>query len=285
MTFRMRTKRFTLLELLIVISIIAVLAALLLVGVQSARARAKGSQCANNLKQLSQYAMQYRNNNANHWCSGDSVGNTRNPIVPYVYSLGMEGMLPGEYKALASKSASFLRCPSVGFKAEPEVNPDNPTWDDWFNFQAYPSIYNDDSAGASSWHRSLIPFNNNKIRRGGDYGTAASALIDLPYSNIIWFSDGIRPDADQKRQRMSARLLCRYETGKTEYSRPYAVHSGKMNIVSTAGNVVQVEPEELHKEYYAPTFGPMSNPYGGAYCGRVQTFVSPDDIADIRKLE
>ena len=285
MLSRTRVKRFTLLELLVVISIIAILAALLLAAVQSARSRSQASQCASNLKQLSQCALQYRNNNANHWCSGDSVGNTRNPVVPYVYSLGVEGILPGEYKALISKGESFLRCPSVGFKAEPEVNPDNPTWNDWFNFQAYPSIYNDDCAGSSSWHRSLIPFNNNKVRRGGELGAAASALIEVPPSNILWFSDGIRPDADPAKQRMSARLMCRYETGKTEYSRPYAVHSGKMNIVSTAGNVTQVEPEELHKDYYAPTFGPLSNAYGGVHCFKVQTYVSPDNIADIRKLE
>ena len=278
-------KKFTLLELLIVIAIIAVLAALLLTAVQSARSRAQASQCNSNLHQLAKYAMQYRNNNANHWCSGDSVGNTRNPVVPYVYSLGVEGILPNDYKALTAKAESFLRCPSVGFKAEPEVNPDQPSWENWFNFQAYPSIYNDDCAGSSSWHRSLIPFNNSKIRRGGELGAAASSLIEVPPSNILWFSDGIRPDADPAKRRMSARLMCRYETDKREYSRPYAVHSGKMNIVSTAGNVLQVEPEELHKDYYAPTFGPMSNSYGGAYCFKVQTFVSADDPADIRKLQ
>ena len=278
-------KRFTLLELLIVIAIIAVLAALLMTAIQSARSRARASQCTSNLNQLSRFATQYRNNNADHWCSGDSVGNTRNPIVPYVYSLGVEGILPSEYKALASKAESFLRCPSVGFKAEPEVNPDNPTMEDWFNFQAYPSIYNDDCAASHSWHRSLIPFNNNKVHRGGDLGAAASSLTMVAPTGIIWFSDGIRPDTDTAKQRMSARLLCRYETGKREYSRPYAVHNGKMNVVSSAGNVVMVEPEELHRDYYAPTFGALSNPYGGVYCFKVQTYVSADDIADIRKLE
>ena len=29
----------------------------------------------------------------------------------------------------------------------------------------------------------------------------------------------------------------------------------------------------------------MSNPYGGAYCFKVQTYVSADDPADIRKLQ
>lgn len=281
-----RTKRFTLLELLIVIAILAILMGILLPVLSSARERGRASSCASNLKQLSDYAMQYRNLYAGLWCGGDAVGNTRNPAVPYVYSMGVVGLWSSEYKALASKAGDFLRCPSVGFKAEPEAHPDAPTMDDWFNFQAYPSICTDDSGSTPNvWHRSLIPFNSGKLHRGGDYGAAASTLIEVAPSNILWFSDGIRPDPDTKRQRMSARLMCRYETGKTEYSRPYAVHSGRINVVTSAGNVETVDPETLHKDFYAPTFGPMTNAYGGVYSGRVQSYVSSDNPADIRKLE
>ena len=48
----MRKNRFTIIELLTVISVIAILAALLLPALNKARMRAKSSGCINNQKQL-----------------------------------------------------------------------------------------------------------------------------------------------------------------------------------------------------------------------------------------
>ena len=62
----MKTKRikgFTLIELLVVIAIIAILAAMLLPALSSARAAAKASTCAANLKQQGTIQVMYSSDN------------------------------------------------------------------------------------------------------------------------------------------------------------------------------------------------------------------------------
>ena len=56
-------KRFTLIELLIVITIIAILASLLLPALQHARDLAKGTTCINNLRQISLSYFAYTTDN------------------------------------------------------------------------------------------------------------------------------------------------------------------------------------------------------------------------------
>lgn len=62
------TKGFTLIELLMVIAIIAILVALLLPVLSSAKAKAKRTECLNNLKQINYGVHMYAGDNGDRCC-------------------------------------------------------------------------------------------------------------------------------------------------------------------------------------------------------------------------
>lgn len=111
--FGMRRRYFTLIELLIVIAIIAILAAMLLPALQSAKDRARSTACLNNQKQLGMNFQMYAMAN-NDFIIAPAYLSPQWPWLNIYYS---EGMNPGLQKLFEQKNQIF-HCPGLPVKPE-----------------------------------------------------------------------------------------------------------------------------------------------------------------------
>ena len=118
----MRTRFFSLIELLIVIAIIAILAAMLLPALNRARMTAVKITCTGNLKQIGTALFAYAGENVCFPPAKQAGYNLNNLntwhwlLMPY---LGMKHTAPADWNAVAQlRESGVLRCPALEFNLE-----------------------------------------------------------------------------------------------------------------------------------------------------------------------
>jgi prepilin-type processing-associated H-X9-DG protein/prepilin-type N-terminal cleavage/methylation domain-containing protein len=137
-------RSFTLIELLVVVAIIAVLVAVLLPGLQSARNQARQVLCAENLKQMDLAFENYRQDHAGWMVHGQRKGSVYNPSDPYDANWAKYfrtylnlSLLPNGWEPcwVTYPGNTVLRCPvnpvegsSYNYGMNMDMAPSNPYW-------------------------------------------------------------------------------------------------------------------------------------------------------------
>ena len=249
MDMRKNNKNFTLIELLVVIAIIAILAAMLLPALQQARARAMSTKCVGNLKQLGVSSSQYMDDHDGFWPAdkthqrswpwgmwvGKYIGGGQGVPRESLYTAFRTWATKGDYKT--------IQCPSM------PVNPGE-TY-----IQAYGSQYNYNTAasllGMVGFYLRAPTFNKGYKSTSR---TAANLVAEsVSPSKRVMFVDSAYVDTANGQVHQRSSLYVYKDGPSTSYGHIYAVHNGKVNLVSLGGNTASSDIDSMKDEYFFPT--------------------------------
>ncbi len=129
----MRRKAFSLIELLVVVSVIGIMSALLLPAIQKAKEKAKSAICANNLRQIGYAFKMYAEDNEGYYAYNDFEGeNNRgsttyaSKLIPYICNSGWNSFWESH---LDHKQFKLFVCPSWREGESPAESSRNPPRD------------------------------------------------------------------------------------------------------------------------------------------------------------
>jgi prepilin-type N-terminal cleavage/methylation domain-containing protein/prepilin-type processing-associated H-X9-DG protein len=187
---------FTLVELLVVITIIGVLIALLLPAVQAAREAARRMQCSNNLKQIGLGMHMYVSAKDKLPAGGRNPHNETwyHDILPYIDQMSLaeiwnpkQMFYVGNNVTIATTPVAIIQCPSDTYV--PNADPDG-----WFHGNYACNVGNVGVAGYSTFNLTVLAsrsLGSNTIKNGGQPFIVSIENGQFRYVDISEIKDGL----------------------------------------------------------------------------------------------